>query len=77
MVELGIDGWHFSGGFCLLVYLSGGEFVSVVGLVCGFVSVVDLASVGLFRLSVCFDGGGSVLMVVGLFHLWVQIGGWS
>ena len=39
--------------------------------VCGFVSVVDLASVGLFRLSVCFDGGGSVLMVVGLFHLWV------
>ena len=71
MVELGIDGWLFGGGFCLLVCFGCGESVSVVGL----------ASVGLFRLWVCFGGGGSVSVVVGLFHLWVWIVvglfGWS
>ena len=50
MVELGIDGWRLSDGFYLWVCFSGGESVSVVGLICGFVLVVGLAFVGLFCL---------------------------
>ena len=49
-MELGIDGWCFGGGLCLWVYFGGGESVLMVGLVCGFVSVVGLASIGLFHL---------------------------
>ena len=50
MVELGIDGGRFSGGFCLWVCFGGGKSVSVVDLIYGFVSVEGLTSVGLFRL---------------------------